>query len=417
MMKVHDGGMNRRSFLRSTLATALALAHGGRAFAGAKPSRPKSLIFLYLSGGPSQLDTFDPKPGRREGGRFRAIRTSVKGLSFTEHLPRLAERARDLVVLRTMTSKEGSHERARHLLHTGYSPIPGTGFPCMGSTLGEEIGPAPFALPHYVCLGGTGEKAGLRGPAHEPFVVRSLETGVLPHIETWRGTTTARLRERLDLQRVLNQEYGHRVNSDLSDKYQSLMDRAYSMMTTPLLEAFDWKKEPEAVRRVYGEGSFARHCLVARRLVEAGVSCVEVELDGWDTHKDNFTGHQKLLSRLDPAFAALLGDLEARELLDSTMVLCAGEFGRSPSVNADEGRDHHPECFSAVLAGAGLKRGVVLGESDATGGRAVGASVTIPDLLATMLHSLGIDPAKTLMAGDRPIALGNDGKLLREILA
>lgn len=183
------------------------------------------------------------------------------------------------------------------------------------------------------------------------------------------------------------------------------------------LAAFDHRGEPAAVQAAYGPSTFGRHCLVARRLVEAGVTCVEIQLGSWDGHKDNFRMHADLSAKLDTGLSALLDELATRGLLDRTLVLCVGEFGRSPSISKEEGRDHHTACFSALLAGGGLRAGQVLGATDAAGAKAIGASVTFPDLFATLLTAAGIDPTQTLMLGDRPITLGNNGRVLPQLLA
>jgi hypothetical protein len=418
MKRSHGIVTTRRAFLGSSLATVLA-AGWPRLLSAAtlqRSPRPRRLIFLYLNGGPSHIDTFDPKPGTRAGGPFKAIRTALSGHSFSEHLPRLAERAGDLVVLRSVTSREGSHERARYLMHTGFSPIPGSGFPCVGSTLSNQFFDRSFALPSYVCLGGTGEGAGLFGPEHEPFVVRRNTDGKLPYLAPFGGVSDAALAARGDLTRTLDQRFGARTDPDLATRQGSVLDRASRLMATPLTAAFDWKREPEAVLKAYGDNAFGHNCLTARRLIEAGVTCVEVELDGWDSHKHNFTTHADLCQKLDPAMSKLIDDLKERDLFSSTLIVCGGEFGRGPSINSEEGRDHHPACFSMVMAGGGLKRGVVLGQSDASGDKPVGTSVSIPDILTTLFHVVGIDPDKTYQIGDRPIRLGNGGKLLKPVL-
>jgi hypothetical protein len=390
----------RRGFLRGSLSAALALA-GVRRASGALVPPARHVIFIYLAGGPSHIDTFDPKPGTKAGGPFRAIPTSISGVSFTEHLPLLAERARDLVVLRGLTTKEGSHERARAVLHSGFSPIPGTGFPAFGATLSRERGARDATLPGYVCLGGTGESAGLHGPAYEPFVVLDARSGKIPHIAPPPGVDRARLERRLALQRLFTASSG----VDVARDYQAAVDRTARLMSSPHLTAF----------AASGATRFEQHCVVARQLVEAGVTCVEVELDGWDGHKDNFTSHAGLMRALDPGLARLIDELKERDLFDRTLIVCAGEFGRSPSIGKEEGRDHHSRCFSALMAGGGLARGKVLGGSDARGDRPAGPALKVTDLLATVLDRMGVDPRKTYMAGDRPLEAGSDGRVLTEV--
>jgi uncharacterized protein (DUF1501 family) len=195
-----------------------------------------------------------------------------------------------------------------------------------------------------------------------------------------------------------------------------MMEKARRMMRSPLTRAFDLEGEPQAALSAYGTTAFGKRCVIARRLVEAGVRCVEVELSGWDTHQDNFTGHTKLMKEMDPAVSALLDDLEQRELLASTLILWVGEFGRSPKINAKEGRDHHPRCFSAFLAGGGVRGGQVIGATSDDGETVTERPITVPDLLTTVLHLLGISPTKLYYASDRPVTLGNGGKIARELM-
>jgi len=400
---------SRRSFLRGMAGLALALSGLPRVRAATAPA-VRHVIFLYLAGGPSHIDTFDPKPGTRAGGPFRAIPTAIPGVRFSEHLPRLAERAGKLAVVRNLRTTEGSHERARFLLHTGFSPVPGAALPAFGASLARLRGDPSLALPGFVALGGSAEGAGLHGPEFEPFVVRSV-SGAIPFVRP--AVPPERLHARLALQRAVNDAYAQTA-PDPARRAQVAADRALALMESPLLSAFDLAGESPAA---YGTSAVGRRCLIARRLIERGVTCVEVHVDEWDCHKDNFGGHRRLLADLDPAFAALLDDLSARDLLARTLIVCAGEFGRSPSINAEEGRDHHPACFSAVLAGGPLARGRVIGESDRDGDRPRGAALGVPDLLATLFQASGVDPTTRYLLGDRPITLGNGGRVVPELLA
>lgn len=406
--------LGRRSFLQGSLAAAVAawLTHplgrlSAAATSGVAPAR--HLIVLWLHGGPSHIDSFDPKPGTRAGGVFGTIATSRKGLMFTNHVPRLAAAADRLSLIRSMTSREGSHGRAQSLMHTGYLPTPTVDHPTLAALVSQGLERVED-LPASVVLGEVVWGPGFLGPAHAPFVVQETGRGAT-QLEAPRGLGAQRIQGRLGL---LDSFEGHfaRTNSpQMSASFHDAMARAARMVTSPRRAAFDLSTESPALRKSYGSTSFGSRCLVARRLVQAGVRVVEVPLVGWDTHEDNFTRSARLLKTLDGGFAGLLDDLAAQGLAESTLVLCAGEFGRTPRINSKEGRDHHPRAFSAVLAGGGLKGGVV-GATDREGDKVVLAPVTVADLFATVLKRMGLDPAHTFTVNERPIGRTDRGKPL-----
>ena len=410
-------GISRRRFLSAPLAAWL----GHRlsaipARASVTPGRARQVVFLYMAGGPSQIDTFDPKPGSAVGGPFRAIGTSIPNVQFSEHLPRLAERARHLAVIRSMTSTEGSHARARYLLHTAYPPTASVRHPSIGAAVAQARPDPARALPAYVALGGPGEGAGFFGPEHAPFVVRSAPGQPIENLKLHGGLDESRLDARLELVRGFDRDFAAAGGADAVAAHQAMLTRGREMMRSPLVRAFSIDEEPEAVRKAYGAGPFGGRCLIARRLLDAGVAAVEIELNGWDTHQDNFTAHQKLLADVDPGVSALIDDLVARDRLDSTLIVWAGEFGRSPKINAKDGRDHHPRCFSAVLAGGGIKGGTVVGATSPDGDQVAARPVTVADLVATVLTTCGIDGQKTYTANERPLTLVNKGKPVTEVL-
>jgi Protein of unknown function (DUF1501) len=383
------------------------------AFAG--PGSPaRAIIVLWMNGGPSQLDTWDPKPGAPTGGPHKAIATSVPDLSISEHLPLLAREASKLCVIRSGTSKEGNHQRAQYFMHTGYAPNPTVLHPSLGSWSSVLAGDPKNGLPSFVSINGPSAGAGFFGVQHGPFVVQ--KAGELPQ-NVAALADPARFASRQGLLDQMEQKFQADTGDAKVDGRRALYGKAMTMMQAPRLAAFDVDSEPDAVKKDYGATDFGRGCLVARRLVEAGVRYVEVTLDGWDTHKDNFGRTQRLMGTLDPAMSALVRDLEAKKLLASTLVLWMGDFGRTPRINGNEGRDHYPQAWSAVLAGGGARRGYVHGATDARGEKIVKGAVTVPDLFATVATLAGIDPkeSRTSPAG-RPIAITDEGSPIRELI-
>jgi hypothetical protein len=383
-----------------------------------RKSPARACILLYMEGGPSQLDTWDPKPGQANAGGLGAINSKVAGLQVSEHLPRLAARAHDLAVVRALTSKEGNHQRARHLMHTGYPPQGGVDHPALGSILGDVRGSAAgHDLPSYISVSGPGEDAGFLSPALSPFIVQDPRKGVkfLAHPD---GIDDARFGRRVDLWR--GQEDGFAAAHPgvaLPAGQRALGEQAFAMLAAPALSAFKLEDEPAALRASYGDGELGQGCLLARRLVEAGVGFVEITQKGWDTHKDNFPTVKRLGAELDAAFAALLGDLSDRGLLESTLVLWMGDFGRTPRINENGGRDHFPACSSVVLAGGGVRGGAVVGASSADGMEVRDRPVTVPDLFRTVATLLGLDADTVRVApSGRPIKTVDGGTAINEIL-
>jgi uncharacterized protein (DUF1501 family) len=416
--------LDRRHFLTSFGGGAVAAACaarwglGGEALAQPAPAgaSAKACILLWMNGGPSHIDTWDPKPGKANGGRHKAIETSARGVRISEHLPQLAAQAHRLALLRGVSTKEGNHQRAQHLVHTGYAPSPTVEHPSFGAWVSASLGGARD-LPSFVSLGGPSVGGGLLGLAHGPFVV--ADPGSLPRNVSAPGNVDdARLALRREALAMLEDDFARRTADPKVAARRELYDRARRMMGSADLAAFDTSTEPESVRAAYGDSAFGRGCLTARRLVEAGVRFVEVVLDGWDTHKDGFTRTARLMGTLDPAMASLLRELAERQLLDSTLVAWMGEFGRTPRINADEGRDHYPQAWSAVLAGGGVRGGVVHGATDDEGARVVSGQVGVADIHATMAHALGIDPARSASSpGGRPIAVTDNGSVIRAVLS
>ena len=379
--------------------------------------RPKSLITLWLAGGASQLETWDPHPGNRIGGQVHAINTAAPGIEIANLFPRVAEQMGHLSVIRSLTSKEGDHERGTYYLKTGYRPEPTVTHPSVGAIATHELLDPSIEIPLHVAIGG-GQwpaRGGYLGERFDAFKIFDPGRG----IQNMRAPVQDERQERritnLDVvSRSFARGRSKRVDETL---HQLNVEQALTMMSSEQLRAFELDEEPQALRDAYGDTPFGRGCLVARRLVEQGVRAVEVTLSGFDTHANNHEGHVENAAALDPAFAALVRDLVERDLFDSTVVLCLGEFGRTPTINPLEGRDHWPHGFSCVLGGGGLASGVLIGATDPTGEtKQPSDPVGVHDLYATVLKTLGVSYDREVITPiGRPIAL-SDGTPIDRLL-
>ncbi len=368
--------------------------------------RAQSVILLWLQGGPSQLETFDPHPGTEIAAGTKAIETAVSGIQLAEGFERLAAEMESVALIRSLQSKEGDHERALYLAKTGYRPDPVTIHPSLGAICCHELPEAGTEIPRHISIlpGAKPARGGFLGSKYDAFKVYDPANQV-PDVEA-RVSSKRQARRGSGLA-FLESRFAEGRGQQLVDvATQTTVESAQAMMASEQLEAFDISKEPEKLLHDYGDSAFGRGCLAARRLIEVGVRCVEVTLNGWDSHFDNHDIHRRLVAELDPAVATLIRDLQERGLLDRTVVLCMGEFGRTPRVNALEGRDHWPHSFSAAIAGGGLNGGIVIGESDPEGGREVEDPHTIADLHATIYEVLGIDITReNISRAQRPIAI------------
>jgi uncharacterized protein (DUF1501 family) len=414
---------NRREFLATSLVGTLGLALSPalqRALAKEGPARrAKACILLWLNGGPSHIDTWDPKPGSDTNGPFQAIDTRIAGAKFSEHLPKLAQQAHRLAVVRSLTSREADHDRAYQFLHTGNQREETVEYPSLGAVVAREWTGAEGDLPAFVAVNGGSAGPGFFGVDYAPHVIGDLNAPVA-NIDLPEGVDEPRRQRRLQALEGLNRGFAGRADPDRVADQVRLTDRAERFRKSPALKAFDLTAEKKEALAAYGadkdDAVFARSCVLARRLVEHGVRFVEVTLDGWDTHADNFNQVKALEEQLDPAFAALLGDLADRGRLDETLVLCTGEFGRTPAINGQSGRDHWSDAFSVVLAGGGVTGGRVVGATDAKGEQVQDRPVTVPDLYASLLSAFGVDGNKVYRTpGGRPIKLAAKGKVVREL--
>lgn len=393
--------LNRRGFFRTTatLAGATWLTPVGHWLARAAETAPtnapaQSVIVLWMAGGPSQLDTFDPHPNTRIGGDTKAINTAVKGLQLANGLDRLAEQMESISLVRSVISKEGDHERGTYTLKTGHRPDPTVKHPSLGSVTCHELPNVKTDIPRHVSILSSQwpARGGFLGDKYDAFLMDD-PAGPVPDTKSY--LTPERDQKRLQNLDVVERAFAKGREKRVSETlHRDTIAGALKMMTSEQLKAFDVSLEPLAVRKQYGDTAFGRGCLAARRLVEVGVRCVEVTLNGWDTHANNYKFCQDNLKVLDPAFAALIQDLKERKLLDKTMVLCMGEFGRTPTINPAGGRDHWPSGFSIAMAGGGIRGGQVVGETDPDGRETPTNPVQVGDIHATVFNALGIDHKK-----------------------
>jgi hypothetical protein len=376
--------------------------------------REMACILLWMAGGPSQFETFDPKPGTENGGSTKAIETAVPGIKIAEGWEKTAKVMDEITLVRSMTNKEGNHQRASYHLHTGYPPTATIKHPHIGCSVASERSDPKFDLPHLVSIGGPTVGAGFLGVGLEPFVIPNAERppeNAQPRVEV------ARYQRRLGLlDKLETVGFGKHGGSDRVRDHKALYHQTSRMVLSPRMKAFNLDDENSQLRDAYGRTPFGQGCLLARRLVESGVSFIEVRSNGWDTHQNVNERVGTLASQVDPAFSTLIEDLKRRGMLDKTLVVWMGEFGRTPRINPNAGRDHFPRVFNVALAGGGVKGGQVIGASSADGTEVKDRPVTVPDLMASFCHALKVDPTKESMTPvGRPIKIVDGGKAVREI--
>jgi uncharacterized protein (DUF1501 family) len=385
--------MSRRSFLMgASLAGAAWLTPISQVLAqraeGPQRENAQSIILLWLAGGPSQLETFNPHPGTTIAGGTRALNTSVAGIQFAEGYPRLAEQMDSLAVIRSVVSREGDHERGTYTVKTGHRPDTTAVHPSIGAICAHELAVGRTEIPRHISImpGQWPGRGGFLGDQFDAFRTGDPQQRVPDLSSRVTPERDAQRQRDLDVvERAFAQRRRERVEATL---HQATVQGARTMMTSEQLQAFDVSRESAQLRQSYGHTPFGRGCLAARRLIEVGVRCIEVTLSGWDTHADNHQGHRTQAAILDPAFSALIRDLNDRRLLRRTVVICAGEFGRTPTINRLGGRDHWPNGFSVVLAGGGLRGGLALGATDPEGRRDPTDPITIGDIHATVLSAV-----------------------------
>jgi hypothetical protein len=409
-----DGVVSRRGFLRAAgAATGLGLSSALSAYADDLKKQRRACILLWMAGGPSQFETFDPKPDSPNQGPTKAIATSVPGIRIAEHWQHTAGVIGDFAVIRSMTSKEGNHGRATYLLHTSYPPSGGIVHPGFGSLVAQQIGPADFDLPNFVSIAGQTVGPSFLGVRYAPFVVTDPNQ---PPDNLAPPVGPDRLTRRLGLMKELETPLATTGAGPLVRDHQTLYEQTAQMVLSPRTKVFDLGREPDKVRDLYGRSAFGQGCLMARRLIEAGVTFVEVQSNGWDTHSNELAGLKKLIPPVDQGTAALLADLKTRGLLDTTLVIWMGEFGRQPRINLTAGRDHYPQAFNVALAGAGVRGAQVIGATDKDGVEVVERPVTVPDLFCTFCAALDINPREENQSNvGRPLKIVETGAAVEEV--
>jgi hypothetical protein len=446
--------LSRRDWLRLSAAGVVSYSLSGwlenlAAATASHPQRKRACILLWMNGGPSQMDTFDLKPGHKNGGPFKEIATTVPGMKISEHLPKLAKQAKDMVIVRSMSTKEADHGRASYLLRTGRLPGGPIQYPTMGSFLSRELEDPEAALPGFVSiapfrfLNPAAYAPGFLGARHAPLIVGENAGFFNPQqqgqedvgkqlrvqdLQPPAGIDPVRATDRVQVLDEMEEEFlaGRATTASLS--HRTAYKRAVTLMRSQAGRAFNLDDEPAALRDRYGRSLFGQGCLLARRLVERGVPFVEVTLStapgvqngiGWDTHAQNAENVKRLSNVLDPAWATLMDDLRDRGLLKTTLIVWMGEFGRTPMFPRPDGRDHWANSWSTVLAGGGIKGGQVVGKTSAGGEEVKDRPVSVPDLLGTIGMALGLNIRKQNDSNvGRPIRLVEPtAKPIKEVLS
>jgi hypothetical protein len=436
--------LSRRDWLRLTslgfAGTSLSgwIENLACAAAGHPPARKKACILLWMAGGPSQMDTFDLKVGHKNGGPSKEVATSVPGIRISENLPGVAQQMKRMAIIRSMSTREADHSRATYLMRTGRAPGGPIQYPSLGSLVSKELESIDAPLPGFVSIapqriisaGAFGP--GFLGPRYAPLVVaengrfggagrgdaisRALR---VEDLDLPGEVNTSRADSRLGLLDDLNKEFLADRSAGPSVSHRTAYQRAVTMMRSTAVKAFDLDEEPAKLREAYGRNLFGQGCLLARRLIEKGVPFVEVTLPGWDTHGNNFESVKRLCGILDPAWSTLMTDLADKGMLDSTLIVWMGEFGRTPLINGGNGRDHWASSWSTVLAGAGIKGGQVYGKTSPDGMSVTENPVKVTDFLATVGTALGLDITKQNNSNvGRPIRFVDPGaRPIKEVLA
>lgn len=415
-------GMNRRHFIShlaggsAMVGTSLAMGNSIAAHADELRRNRKSAILLWMGGGPATIDMWDLKPGAPTGGPFRPISTSGD-MQISEHLPMVAQQMHQLSVVRSMSTREADHNRGRYYMKTGFTPNPNIEHPSYGSVVAHELyhQRPELEIPPFVSVGGAGSGPGFLGMAWAPFSVTS--NGRIRNLEM--GVDDSRLAQRMATLNLIESGFVSRTRGAPASEHGKVLKKTLDLMTSDQMTAFKVEQEPGAVQERYGTDRFGQGCLLARRLVEAGVPFVEVDLGGWDNHQNvHPTLKDQRLPVLDKAMSALVEDLDQRELLRDTVVIWMGEFGRTPRINQNAGRDHYARAWSCVVGGGGLKGGLAVGATNSDGTAVETEPFSSEDLMATVCRGLGISLETTYTSKNgRPMKIAGGGKVIRELVA
>ena len=416
--------ISRRRFVEAFAQTFLGvnlMSLSSAAATAATRGQARQVISLYMRGGISHIDTFDPKPGRPEMAGVETIDTSADGVQIGAWFPKLARQMHHISLVRSLSSTQGVHERGYYLAHTNYFQTPTIGHPAMGSWVFKRLGSENPLLPGNILINGSPQHPGSGYmPSHlAPLPIVDPAAG-LQNSRMMEGSTAAEFQRRTQLAQGIGHGFAQRTPHRSAAAYRKIHEEAVGLMQSKDLQAFDISQEDRRAHELYGRHTFGQACLLARRLVEHGVRFIEVEEgQNWDTHNDHLVGMQKMTPTADQTMAALLEDLHQRGLLQSTLVMMTTEFGRSPKLDSStQGRGHHPSAFTWWLAGGGIKGGYAFGSSDDTGEHVIDKPLSMADFNATVAYALGIDLAATEYSpSGRPFTIANDGRPVLELFA
>ncbi|MBI3856599.1 MAG: DUF1501 domain-containing protein [Planctomycetes bacterium] len=378
-----------------------------------RPATAKNVIYLFMTGGMTHLDTFDLKPGAATQGPTEALKTAVDGIQISSHLPNLARHMDKIAIINSLNSTQGAHAQGQYFMHTSYTLRGTIKHPTMGAWLNLMGGRQNPNLPGHVQIGGgsNGASAGFLESRFAPLPIGDPAGGLQDSARA-AGVSGETFDRRLERAKAMNKEFAAAHDQKEVRAYSDMYDEAVRLMSSKDLEAFDLRKEPENLRQAYGTSSFGQGCLLARRLIENKVRFVEVEQGGWDTHNENFESMEEKLPVIDQALSALLSDLDSRGLLEETLVVLTTEFGRTPKIVTERmGRNHYPKAFSGLMAGGGIRGGQKYGKTDATGEEVVENKVSVPDFNATIAYALGLPLDHIVHSpSGRPFTVADKGK-------
>lgn len=421
-MNSKSSSMGRRHFMRH-LATSAAtvpalqfLSHLN-ANAATVQRNQKACILMWMGGGPPTIDIWDLKPGSTNGGEFSPISTSGE-MQITELLPETAKVMKHLSIIRSMSTREADHTRGTYYLHTSYVPNPTVIHPAFGSVVSKELGEhrSELSIPAFVAVGGSPGSPGYLGMSNAPFVVDSngrIRNANMEGLDAWK------LKPRVAMLKEVESQFIQSNRGAMPKDHEDIYRKAFNLLYSDQMAAFEVSQEPAEVQETYGRNNFGRGLLLARRLVESGVPFIEVNMGGWDLHQGVFDSlRNQRMPSLDQGMSALVNDLEQRGMLENTVLVWMGEFGRTPRINQNSGRDHWARSWSCVVGGGGLKGGTVVGGTDADGIEIIGKGYKPGDVWATVAQALGI-PLKTQYksSNGRPMKMVNDGQVIEELIS
>lgn len=404
--------MLRRDFIYTAALSSSLLGSNIALQADELKKKNKSCILLWMGGGPSTIDIWDLKPDAPTGGKFKPISTSADGVQVCEHLPLLAKQMHNLNIIRSMSTREADHTRGRYYLHTGYVPSPTMEHPSYGSIVSHQINNSSLDIPPFVSIGGASVGGGFLGAGYSPFVVNT--NGDVQNLKF--DVEQTRMLQRLKALEVIEKGFIKENRGSLPKDHSKTLGKTVKIIGSPQMETFKIDKEPQRIRDRYGDNSFGRSCLMARRLVELGVPFIEVDFGGWDMHTDIFTALEEKLPVMDKAMSALIEELNERGLYQDTTIVWMGEFGRTPTINPDAGRDHYAKAWSVVVGGGKFKGGQIVGSTNDRGTDVITEPFSSEDLLASVINSLGISLDIDFTSNDgRPMKIANSGKLINQL--